>query len=91
VTTWEENDIAGYPLISPILTNIEQSDLLIADVFDVARLAIKPTESYAGANSKIAGQKRPKVVRVAIQRVEINGNFWPTIRKFLWAHAHALA
>lgn len=32
ITTWQENDIAGYPLISPILTNIALSDLLLADI-----------------------------------------------------------
>jgi hypothetical protein len=32
ITTWQENDIAGYPLISPILSNIDQSDLLAADI-----------------------------------------------------------
>jgi hypothetical protein len=32
ISTWAENDIAGKPLIDPILENIETSDLLIADI-----------------------------------------------------------
>jgi hypothetical protein len=32
ISTWAENDIAGKPLIDPILENIEASDLLIADI-----------------------------------------------------------
>jgi hypothetical protein len=30
------------------------------------------SSSYAGANSKTAGQKKPKILRVEIQRVEFN-------------------
>lgn len=32
VTTWEENDIAGRPLIDPILEQIDSSDALLCDV-----------------------------------------------------------
>ena len=32
LSTWEENDIAGRCLVDPILTKIEQSNLLIADI-----------------------------------------------------------
>lgn len=32
IATWEENDIAGYPLLSPILEKIDSSDLLLADI-----------------------------------------------------------
>jgi hypothetical protein len=32
ITTWQENDIAGYPLVSPILASIDQSDFLAADI-----------------------------------------------------------
>jgi nucleoside 2-deoxyribosyltransferase len=35
VSSWEENDVAGYPLISPILANINNADLLIADITKV--------------------------------------------------------
>ena len=31
-STWEENDIAGRPLVAPIFTKIENSCLLVADV-----------------------------------------------------------
>lgn len=32
IHTWEENDVAGYPLLTPILNNIDQSDFLLADI-----------------------------------------------------------
>ena len=32
MTTWEQNDIAGRPLVAPIFEGITQNDILIADV-----------------------------------------------------------
>lgn len=32
ISIWEENDVAGYPLISPILTHIDQAEVLLADI-----------------------------------------------------------
>lgn len=32
ISTWEQNDIAGRPLVAPIFEGISQNDILIADV-----------------------------------------------------------
>jgi hypothetical protein len=57
ITVWEENDVAGYPVISPILNNINQADLLIADV---TRLNLNVTFEIGYA---IAKDKRVFITR----------------------------
>lgn len=51
ITTWEENDVAGYPLITPIIGSIDQADFLLADI---SRLNFNVTFEigYAIAKSK---------------------------------------
>lgn len=71
-TTWEENDIAGYPLLSPILSNIDDSDFLLADIsrlnfnvtFEVGYAIARGKRVFLTQNASLKKDERVEAVGI---------------------------